>query len=415
MRAWQSSVVGVLALLFSFAACNGFHAASDAGDRTEASPDYMALLKKFPVENQGRGVDLYDPQVVGDHATAYAQVLSSEAYRYSAIPNEESANRIRLATRWLIENSDLDGDGKKGWGLPFAWDAFGDNSVNPVDHPYTIDTAIVLLGLLDALDTRGIWSDGERQEIVRLVKSVLERWCTECWTESGGMRGFFWYSPSASDSYFLANVSTMLCAVLQRFIHEFGNDLSTGELALFRSRVEDGITLVEDSVVMFEGMPFWHYCDSPGCTDLTNDLVHHVYILYGIRVYREYGGQVPVRWTAKDALRSLYLFTSGGVIYNNPQDPYFANGRIDLKRPATLWGLGMLIAYSAAGGDVFLASSTLETIQASYGNFPDVTVYPLSWSSDARFYPRYAAHVLFGLAVRDFQRGSQTTPLTEFR
>ena len=412
MRARPLHIVSVLIFLVSLASCTGTDGTSNA---PKASEEYTALLAKFPVENQGRGVDLYDPLVVSDHATAYAQVLSSEAYRYSANSNEESANRIRLATRWLVENSDLDGDGKKGWGLPFAWDAFGDNTVNPVDHPYTIDTAIVLVGLLDALDTHGIWSDEERREIVLLVKNVLERWCTECWTESGNSRGFFWYSPSPSDSYFLANVSTMLCGVLQRFIHEFGNELSAGEMTLFSSRVADGITLVEESVVMFEGMPFWHYCDSPGFDDLTNDLVHHVYILYGFRVYRKYGGQVPVRWTAEDALRSLYLFRSGGVIYNNPQDPYFANFQIDLKRPASLWGLGMLIAYSAEEGDVSLANSTLETLKASYGNFPDVTVYPVSWFSDARFYPRYAAHVLFGLAVRDFQRGSQATPLTEFR
>lgn len=382
--------------------CTGIYATSDTSGEPEASPEYISLLAKFPLENQGRGPDLYEPLKVSDHATAYAQVLSSEAYRHSAKSDAESATRIRLAARWLIDHSELADDGKKGWGLPFAWDAFGDGTVNPVNHPYTIDTAIVLFGLLDALDTRGIWSDEERQEIVVLVKEVLWRWCAECWTQSDVMRGFFWYSPSTADNYFLANVSSMFCGVLQRFIHDYENELSTEEMALFNSRASDGIMLVENSAVMFRGMPFWNYIDSADFSAYTNDLVHHVYILYGIRTYRMFGGQISLRWTGEDALGSVRLFTGGGVIYNYPQNPYFANDMINLKSPASLWGLGMMIAYSSTEGEEFLANFALGRIEASYGNFPDLTVYPLNWSSDTRFYPRYAAHVLFGLAVRDF-------------
>ena len=326
---------------------------------------------------------MYTPLTAGDHATAYAQVLSSESHRHSAKSDYENETRIRLATRWLIENSDLDGDGKGGWGLPFAWDAFGDGTINPIGHPFTIDTAIVALGLLDALDTR-IWSEAERQEIVVLVKKVFERWCVECWTQTSDMRGYFWYSPSISDNYYLANVSSMFCGVLQRFIHDYGNELSTEERELFGNRANDGMMLIENSVVMFGGMPFWNYIDSKDFAAYTNDLVHQVYILYGIHIYQKYGGQIPMRWTTEDGLRSVHTFTNGGVTYNYPQDQHFGNVYTDLKMPASLWGLGMQIAYGSALGDGFLADSALETIKASYGNFPDVTVYPPSWLSDCK-------------------------------
>ncbi|MBE0603188.1 MAG: hypothetical protein IH611_06110 [Deltaproteobacteria bacterium] len=339
-----------------------------------------------------------------DHATAYAQVLSSESYRHRVAPDAESANRIRLAARWLIDNSDLDGDGKKGWGFPFAWDAFGDNSVNPVNHAYTIDTAIVLLGLLDALDTVGIWSQAERQEIVDLVKEVLATWSTVYWTQAAEGNGYFWYSTCVADSYNVLNVSAMLCGVLQRFLHDFGSGLTAGEAELFGSRADDGIRLIESEVILFEGKPFWDYAESPGLATNTNDLVHHVYILYGTWMYRHFGGDVPLRWTTEDALGSARLFTSGGVTYNYPHDPFFTNARISLDAPANLWGLGMLIAYAAAMDEESLAESAVRTIKASYGDYPDMTLFPPSWSSDTRIYPRFTAHVLFGLAVRDFGR-----------
>lgn len=392
-----AGLVVLLALLSCLWACSG---SSDSPNA--ASPEYLSLLARFPAESQGRGVDPYEPETVSDHPMTYGLVLSSESLRHSASPDGESANRVRLAARWLIDHSDLDGDGKKGWGLPFAWDAFGDGSVNPADHPYSITTAIVLLGFLDALDTRGIWSEEERREIFLLVKNVFERWCAECWTQVSGSTGYFWYSPAAADAHYLPNITSMVSGALQRFAHDHEGGLAPAEAEYFRGRAAQGIARVESSVVPLDGMPFWNYIDSGGFSAYPNDLVHHSYILYGIHLFRENGGNVPVRWTDEDALRSVRLFSAAGVAYNYPHDPFFAGGLIDPDQPANLWGVGMAIAYASARGDAALADSLVGRVTESYGDYPDVTIFPLYWSADERFYPRYAAHVLFGIAVRDF-------------
>jgi len=110
----------LLVLLLSVPGCGLFGGSSGEDGGSHASPDYTALLAEFPLESQGRGPDPLAPGQVADHATAYAQVLSSESFRHRVEPDGESSSRIRRAARWLIDNSDLDGDGKKGWGFPFA-------------------------------------------------------------------------------------------------------------------------------------------------------------------------------------------------------------------------------------------------------------------------------------------------------
>jgi len=274
--------------------------------------------------------------------------------------------------------------------------------VNPVDQAYAIDTAIVLLGLMDALDTEGIWDEAERREIVDLVRQVMVTWCSEFWTRSSGDEGYFWYSTNVADNHYVVNITAMFCGVLQRFLHHYGSALTAEEAGLLGSRADDGIRLVDNGVILFGGKPFWDYADSPGVPTNTNDMVHHVYIIYGVKMYLDHGGEVPVRWTTEDALGSLRLFTSGGVMYNYPQDPFFANPRIRLDSPANLWGIGMLIACASAMGDRPLAEAAVGATKESYGDFPDMTLFPLAWSSDTRIYPRFTAHVLYGLGVRDF-------------
>lgn len=376
-----------------------------ASDLSKASEEYLALLGNFPVENQGRGVDPYDPHIETEQVTVYAQILSSECYRYGTQPSEESAARIRKAAQWLIDNSDLDGDGKDGWGLTFAWDAFGDGSVNSADHPYTIITAICVLGLVDALNTNGVFSEVEKEQIAGLVNKVIERWCLEGWTQSGATEGFFWYSLTDFDSYFLPNVSSFMCGAIQKYVGLHGGRLSPSQRELYKDRARDGMAAINSSVESFNGMPFWNYSVPDALEPDPNDLVHHMYILYGIELYKSHGGTVSFAWSKEDALNSARLFTDDKAVYHYPHDSHFAIATyVDLTRPANLWGVGMLLAFASAAGDDSLANKALETVKRSYGTFPDLTLYPLYWDSDVRFYPRYAAHVLFGIAVKDFRQ-----------
>lgn len=86
----------------------------------------------------------------------YGLVLSAESIRYQHEVSEESKDRIKEATTWLI-NNDVDIDGRiPGQGISAAWDAFADDSESPADQPYTITAAIVIEGLLDVLQTSDV-------------------------------------------------------------------------------------------------------------------------------------------------------------------------------------------------------------------------------------------------------------------
>src|SRR5690606_12000299 len=95
------------------------------------------------------------PEHVMDHPMAYAFFASAEAHRYSRTQDRASLARAGAAAEWLVQNADLDGDGATAWGLPFAWDAFGDGSENPEHNAYTITTAVAVQALLDVYEHTG--------------------------------------------------------------------------------------------------------------------------------------------------------------------------------------------------------------------------------------------------------------------
>jgi hypothetical protein len=73
-----------------------------------------------------------------------------------------------------------------------------------------------------------------------------------------------------------------------------------------------------------------------------------------------------------------------------------------MNDPANLWGIGMAMAFYGKTGHPEKVDECMNIIRNEYGRFPDVNIFPLYFSKDTTFYPRYAAHVLYGIAVRDF-------------
>ncbi len=347
-------------------------------------------------------MDPLDRSAEVHQASTYAQILSSESFHYRDSPNIESSQRIREAVKWLLDNADTDNDGKPGWGFPFPWDAFGDGSVNPADQPYTIDTALVAVGLLDALTVEEFWSSDEKQRIVYALRDVFSRWCSEVWTRAEPDIAYFWYSTRNVDDYNVINVSSMFVGCLQRYMKEYGSMLNPGELALYKNRADSAAkSIVDKAVIKFDG-PFWNYIESPSFGGRVNDLVHHVYILFGMEMYRTYGGNEPLSWTINQGIKTLDLFYKNSTLYNYPQDSSFENPLVDLNEPANLWGIGMAMAFYAKSGYLDKAERCINIIKDHYGRFPDVTIFPATCTQDTIFYPRFGAHVLYGIAARDF-------------
>src|SRR5690606_11942402 len=116
------------------------------------------------------------------------------------------------AGQWLLQHDDENQDGTIGWGVPVAWDAYGDGSVNPKDTEYTISTAIAVDALLSWLD----FSDTSlHARILNTVEQSLEPYL------DGSMRtpaGLLPYSLMPSDrKYDTFNPAAYLAGQLQRF------------------------------------------------------------------------------------------------------------------------------------------------------------------------------------------------------
>lgn len=364
------------------------------------SAAYLTLLAQFPEERQGVGLEPFWDGAPLEQPMTYAIVLSSETLRYRSSPNAESERRIRKALSWLVDNADLDRDGTPGWGLPDPWDAFSDGSVNPANQVYTITTSIVMNSLLDALHIRSLWAPSEREPARQAIRAALLKWCRDVWSDTPE-GGFFWYSPRLVDAQFVPNVSAMFMGTAVRVLREDPDLLAPEESELVREKIRRAVNALVAAVSIRGGLPFWDYIVGSGDP---NDLLHHVYTLWGLELYRIGGdGKVRLPWQTADAVRSLDTFWVGREIREYPQDVNYSGGQARYgEMPAELWGAGAMLALYARWGERESASRVLTTVVQSYGNFPLMARWPLAYFNDPRFFARFGAHVLWGIAVLDF-------------
>lgn len=371
----------------------------------EAQVRYEALIEKFPLDAQGRGAE---PSFPGskEQPMTYGLILMAEVHRYRSNPTPQGAERIRQAFAWLLGHADLDGDGLPGWGLPDAWDAFGDKSVNPANHPYTITTALAVEGLLDVLDlarTPGGAALVSSSQIVVAKDQIVQcwnRWSSQAWTPTLD-GGFFWYSTNPTDAYFTVNVSSMWAGVGARLLKEdwVRKDPVLAESIAMRTR--QAAQTILGRYIPRQGLPYWNYIPRPNAInqDEPNDAVHHVYILWGMeRVRDSEGVGVILPYSRRQAAESLRPFLKHGILFDYPQDVTYTGAQSAYTtRPMILWGTGALLAwFSAFDPSTPLLSEIQLAIARDYGSFPDLRLWPSSFSSDSKFYPRFAAHILWG-------------------
>jgi hypothetical protein len=357
---------------------------------------YLELLEMFPNEQQGFGLE---PRHKGysHQPMTYGLVLSSECLHYQANPNEDSKERIRASISWLLSHIDDDQDGKPGWGLPHEWDAFSDGSENGKHHPYAITTAIVLEGISCAGKLENIWSENEQQNIYQAVFETIKYWTNSVY-EDKEYYGYFWYSPSVNDKHFVINASAMMTGVIQQVFYHYPELFTKSEIDFIGNRIDLSVIGLIDQVEMRSGLPFWAYHAKPTQYAVRpNDLVHHTYIIWGIELYRQYGGIIEIPWTTQQALLSLDLFWDGGNLYEFPRVFEYSEN-IYSSKPARIWGGGMHQAFYSRWGNKEEAGNKFLLIVKDYGPSPNYSLYPKGYDEDLNFYPRFTSHLLLGYA-----------------
>lgn len=392
-------LISLFVLCATFLSLTPIYSKTDESESGEFSRAYMELLARYPTERPGFGLDMVSDTPI-DQAMTYGLVLSAESYRYQFEPTETGYHYVRSATNWLLSHE------LPGWGLGVAWDNFRDGSVTPASIPYTITTAIVLNGLLDAVSIPGFWSESETAETLDTATKTNLYFCQNAWQEvtvDGEIVGFFWYSPHPNDAYFVPNASAMLVGSLARHLYEHRSAIEPPDLAYLQRCLDRAAEGIVFSAQLKDNLPVWSFTvDWPGVPTRParpNDLVHHAFIVYGMEMYRDFGGnRVELPWSRQQAVNSVAQFDSSVGLRMLPNHHEDADAL-----PADLWGIGMTLAFNAIYAGDESAVTTIYNIRGNYGPWGNLQVYPVHSSIDATFYPRHAAFVLWGLAAYLFR------------
>ncbi|MCC6850920.1 MAG: hypothetical protein IT502_01300 [Rubrivivax sp.] len=251
---------------------------------TRAASEIHAAL---PASRPGHGTTDYPGHAEGDVPKSYAMVLLAELDRRGRRWRAGEADLARTAGQWLLANADSNRDGVVGWGLPVAWDAYDDGSVNPAHTQYTISTAIVVDALLTWADRD---ADAPRARIRATVHAALAPYLDARHASPSGMAP---YSLAAADRrYDTFNPAAYLAGQLQRASLAVA-DHRERERYLAAADATMAALLKHRQQAPGSGHWFWHYSVQQA---LPNDLPHAGYVIAGIRAYIEHGGRLAARF-----------------------------------------------------------------------------------------------------------------------
>lgn len=354
------------------------------------------LRDRFDVRFPGRGPTDYPGHTVDDVAKGYAMILKAELIASEAAEPGRFSEMGRHAADFLVKHSDERRDGFPGWGVPIAWDPYGDGSTNAAHTKYTISTAIVADALLDWIDRDDA---APRDDVIGLVEKALAPY-----TDPGNLSpsGLLPYSLEPVDRpYDTFNPAGYLAGVLQRFSHLTKDTDLAGRL---RDTADKTVLAHLEHVRKTEaGGWYWPYSISE---NVPNDLAHAGYVVHGLRLYAEHGGRLAGKLDldAIDAhLADFVALDKDGRPNGLVAWPTF---RADANTPARSYGLGMGLYLvcrrpSTALQDKYLAAvPRYRREDGSYAKYP-----PGSGLSDLAV-REYEAYVLLGLAACAGRRGA---------
>lgn len=298
-RRWCIAVaVGALLL----PACSS-GAARGPGRETPCGRGVAAELRSRLLEGEvGVGVADYPGFPVADIPKATAAILMGELVCARADEDYDLATADAAAESLLAWPETHQAD-RFGWGLPFAWDAFGDGTTNPAATVYSISTAVAVKALLD---WAAISDEASRQRVYEAVDAALVEWTDDDVTTASGQLA---YSLSADDhDYNVFNSSAMLAGQMQRFA------------ALDVSPQADTYRAVADRVMQSlidlhqtdpAGNWYWNYSTTEA---IANDLTHAGYIIDGVATYGSEGGSLAASLPLERLVDHLDMFRSDGSI-----------------------------------------------------------------------------------------------------
>ncbi|MHB2266548.1 hypothetical protein [Aliihoeflea sp. PC F10.4] len=247
---------GIAASVVAFIMVAGAAFLLPARDDLEAN--YVRLSASLDPEYPGRGREAgVDDR---DEAMAYASIATAA----SIVGDRELAI---TAADWLVSDAEK-GDGRVGWGLSHAWDAFQDGTVNPADTIYGITQGFAVKGLLAVYELTGdeLYADTARKALDYYLSAAGE------YVEDGLV---FRYSDQQADRPFeVYNIGAYLAPQYRKAADLLGSSHYESVAALTIQ------SLAAKTQRLPSGAAFWNYGDyNP---NQFNDATHAGFFLYGM-------------------------------------------------------------------------------------------------------------------------------------
>lgn len=319
---------------------------------------YAAIDQVHP----GRGVTDYPGNTVEDIPKSTAMVLLAELDRTALALDPQKKSLAPAAGRWLLDHADENRNGIVGWGVPVAWDAYGDGSVNPAHTEYTISTAIAV----DALLTwRARDPKAPKKEILDKVGKALEPYLDGAMKTPSGLAP---YSLRESDRpYDTFNPAAYLAGQMQRYSGMVQNAKQQAALRAAADATMD--SLLRHHKVSAAKHWYWNYSVQE---NVPNDLPHASYVIDGIKTYMAYGGRLSGQFDRFAVLGHLREFPAAdGVVRGWPAF------RTDVATPARSYDLGFALSVACSEesladvrAPLFATLSRYRTPQGRYAKNP---------------------------------------------
>jgi hypothetical protein len=350
-----------------------------------ASPDvatlYQALQARLDPAFPGRGITDYPGNTSDDVPKGYAMILKAELL---AMRGKKVSDVARNAARFLLEHSDERKDGFPGWGVPLAWDPYGDGSINQAHTKYTISTAIVVDALLDWIERD---AEATRDRALSLIREAIRPYLAPDVLSPSGLLP---YSLEAVDRpYDTFNPAGYMAGVMQRY-SRLEQDAALAQQ----------IRLVADKTVAAhlaqrklrpDGSWFWHYSITE---HVPNDLAHAGYIILGMQMYAQHGGTLRDRIDLKGVEQHLADF----VDRETKSIIAWPNFRTDTNTPARSYDLGMGMYLVCQGTNSSLRQTYLASLDRYRGKNGEYLKYPPKAGQVDLAVREYEAYILLGIA-----------------
>ncbi|WP_156390423.1 hypothetical protein [Rhizobium sp. Root1203] len=366
-----------------------------------AGPLLDELYARFNPERPGFGVVDYPGNQEADVPKAYARILIAEVDRKRNGYRPDLPDLSRVAGRWLLDHADEDADGVKGWGVPVAWDAYGDGSVNPANSVYTISTAIAVDALLNWME---LDPEAPGEEILATVTASLLPFTAP---EMRSPSGMIPYSVVESDrKYDTFNPAAYMAGQMQRFSRITPNVEFAKVLASTADETVE-VLLKQKLVNPKTGSWYWHYSIQES---IANDLPHASYIIDGLIKYETYGGRRSADIDLKATLSHLREFDDSKRDYVRAW-PWLQEG---IDRSARSYDIGMAMSLACSNADTVDLGPIFERyIPRFRDGSKGYLKYPVGdETADPLIVNEYEAYLYQGVIACDLARSRGDTKVT---